>query len=418
MLPPVVSHGFDVADCPRDTLPETVCGSRRDTLRSCGGRATNLASIDESKLYVTDADEDDDLAAFRGFRFDRHATHHYRQDIDDASSAENACCYSSCTPMEVGVAAAMPAASPGYVIQNKCVPAPPGGTSRPARENRACPIGIAFDGTLRPYVSTDGSECCYAVVERQITIHAIPGRALRIDGQPHVAGVGDGDGWRADLAPDLAISDDVRARLAAVWLEAARLEHASIAAFSSLALRLVAAGAPAELVAAAHRAALDEIEHARISFELASAYAGRRLAPGEFEAALRAPTAGSLRELALETFVDGCINETAAAHHAEVAAAGAIDPVVASALHGIAGDEARHAELAWAVIAWCLREGAVSVEELRAIASRAGGEAAPRDEDLAPHGVLGDAATAAIRTAVLGEVVDPCLAALSRRAEA
>ena len=82
-------------------------------------------------------------------------------------------------------------------------------------------------------------------------------------------------------------------RLAAAWLEIAQLEHASIAAFASLSLRLLAAGAPAELVTASHRAALDEVEHARIAFELASVYGGRRVGPGRFDAATRAPVAGS-----------------------------------------------------------------------------------------------------------------------------
>jgi hypothetical protein len=224
--------------------------------------------------------------------------------------------------------------------------------------------------------------------------------------------VGHGDGWRADLQPNLDIDADVRARLARVWLEAAQLEHASIAAFASLALRLVAAGAPAQLIADAHAAALDEVKHARMAFELASAYAGERLAPGRFDVATRAAVGGSIAELAIETFVDGCINETAAAHQAEVAASHASDPVVAAALREIADDEARHAALAWAVVAWCVREGGVTLDALRSLVTPVGW-VAPKDEDLAGYGVLGDVATAAVRENVLRDVVEPCIAALA-----
>jgi hypothetical protein len=60
----------------------------------------------------------------------------------------------------------------------------------------------------------------------------------------------------------------------------ALLEHASVASFARFSLQLMAAGAPASLVEAAHRAALDEIEHARLTFRLASRYEGRALGPG------------------------------------------------------------------------------------------------------------------------------------------
>jgi hypothetical protein len=49
-------------------------------------------------------------------------------------------------------------------------------------------------------------------------------------------------------------------------------------------LELLALGAPAELVEKAHVAALDEIEHARICFALASAYGGERYGPGPLDA--------------------------------------------------------------------------------------------------------------------------------------
>ena len=49
---------------------------------------------------------------------------------------------------------------------------------------------------------------------------------------------------------------------------------AEIASFARTSLDLLALGAPADLVAETHRAALDEIEHARIAYALASAFSG------------------------------------------------------------------------------------------------------------------------------------------------
>ena len=59
--------------------------------------------------------------------------------------------------------------------------------------------------------------------------------------------------------------------LAEEWIENARSEHASVPAFSRLSLTLMSLGAPARLVEGAHRAALEEIEHARLAFALAGA---------------------------------------------------------------------------------------------------------------------------------------------------
>ena len=92
----------------------------------------------------------------------------------------------------------------------------------------------------------------------------------------------------------------VRGALARLWAESARGEHASVPAFSRLSLSLVALGAPAGLVEAALRAALDEIQHARLAFSLASTYAGEPVGPGPLPELQTAPavTSTSLAELA------------------------------------------------------------------------------------------------------------------------
>ena len=191
------------------------------------------------------------------------------------------------------------------------------------------------------------------------------GRALRVARRVVAARVVDGMGWETEsVVPDASLlSPEARGALARLWTECARAEHASVPAFSRLSLSLVALGAPARLVEAAHRAALEEIEHARLAFSFASAYAGEPVGPGPLPELRRAPavTATSLAELAAESLVDGCFLEGIAAEVARRALFRARDPQVRAALAVIARDEASHAELAWDVVQWCCEMGGQGV---------------------------------------------------------
>lgn len=182
------------------------------------------------------------------------------------------------------------------------------------------------------------------------------GRALRIRGRSVAAPLVISDGWRTpDIGPDISsLSPEARDALAAAWASSARSEHASVPAFSRLSLSLVALGAPAHLVQAALRAALEEIEHARLSFALAEAYGLTPMGPGSLVELTSAPavTVTSRADLARESLVDGCLLEGAAAAYAQVALARASDPAVRAALAVIARDEASHAELAWEIARW------------------------------------------------------------------
>jgi len=150
---------------------------------------------------------------------------------------------------------------------------------------------------------------------------------------------------------DLQVPTDaaLRDRLAAHWTDIGLLEHASVAAFARFTLQLLALGAPAELVGASQRAALDEVRHAELAFALASRYAGRSLGPGPLPLT-GALDASSPSEILALTVREGCIGETRAALEASRAAESCEDPVVRSVLETIAADEARHAELAWRAV--------------------------------------------------------------------
>jgi hypothetical protein len=230
---------------------------------------------------------------------------------------------------------------------------------------------------------------------------SVPGRALRVRRKIVVAPLADAAGWRADdPRPDVgSLSAATRDALASFWTESARSEHASVPAFSRLSMTLMALGAPSRLVEAAHRAALDEIEHARVSFAMASAYAGAPVAPGPLAELADAPsvTATSLADLALESLIDGCLLEGVAAASAAEAAARASDPEVGRVLGEIARQEALHADLAWAIVGWCLETDGVGLSarlEKATTGARApvspGTAAAKLRDQLQTHGVLSD----------------------------
>jgi hypothetical protein len=196
------------------------------------------------------------------------------------------------------------------------------------------------------------------LVSAMDTMQSVPGRPLRVRGKIVAAPLAKSEGWCASSAdPDVsALSGAARDLLAKRWAETARGEHASVPAFSRLSLTLMSLGAPADLVEAAHRAALEEIAHARLTFALAGAYAGAGLAPGplpELQGA-GATTATSLSRLAAESLIDGCLNEGFAAAVATAASARARDAASRDAWATIARDEASHAELAWRIVGWCL----------------------------------------------------------------
>lgn len=221
-----------------------------------------------------------------------------------------------------------------------------------------------------PFVG-QSSACCFVATVSQCDI----GRPFVVTGESITARVdGPASDWLDEsIAPDVSGLDAaVRAALADRWAEDAALEHASIASFARFSMDLLAMGAPAALVDAAHRAALDEVRHARISFALASAYRGAPVAPSVFPFGGAVTLAPDLAALAAATAIEGCVGETLSAIIASEQLAAATDPAVRRALAAIAEDEARHAELAWRTVAWAVEVGG---DEVRA-AVRAAFEAA------------------------------------------
>lgn len=205
------------------------------------------------------------------------------------------------------------------------------------------------------------------------------------------------------LPPETPSGDEEVAGPAGWWREAAADEAASIVAFEDLATRLVAVGAPDELVARAREAARDEVRHARTCTRLSRTVDEQRPAPrpvhpspddvvrhgaapttgsragaqDEGPDVARAGSLGALRRrveivgLAVESFADGMAGERFAAARLRAGASTTGDPAVAAWLRAMAVDEERHADLGRDIAAWCREQSPHLVgATLRRVATR------------------------------------------------
>lgn len=225
--------------------------------------------------------------------------------------------------------------------------------------------------------------------------------------------------WSAFSARVDALGTDLRRRLAERWSHAALAEHASIASFARFTLQLLAVGAPPPLLVDAHRGGLDEIEHARLSFRIASVFAGRALGPGPLPIP-PAPGEVTLVEAARAAVLEGCIAETLAAHEARHAAHRCVDPLLREVMAAIADDEARHAELAWAFAGWAVTVGDDDVRRIAqatetALMDAARSDPSASEDDLSAWGVLSDTERRALADAYIATTLRPALTNLFGR---
>ena len=140
---------------------------------------------------------------------------------------------------------------------------------------------------------------------------------------------------------------DCEFTLGRFFAEAAHLEAASVPAFERISLELAHHRAPEALRLAMLSAALEELEHTRITAQLARHFGAQAVQPE-----LQARPLRSLLELALDNAVEGCVRETYGALVAQHQALHAEHREIRAAMTSIAVDETRHAELSWALDSW------------------------------------------------------------------
>ncbi|HKO90769.1 MAG TPA: ferritin-like domain-containing protein, partial [Polyangiaceae bacterium] len=266
-----------------------------------------------------------------------------------------------------------------------------------------------------------GDECCY-VLGGGCPI----GRPFIVAGEARTARSVTREDWQSRLLPDVSHLDAATRRaLADAYRKDGLSEHASVASFARFVLECLALGAPAELVSDAQAALRDEIEHARSSFGLASAYAGEALGPSALEIQDCLAPRLDRHECALRALREGCIAETVSAALLRRASDVATDPTVKAVLSRVAEDERRHAVLAWRFVRWLIgQEGkalaAAAAKEFerapRYVGFGATTELPGNAEALRAHGYLPMHERRQIAMQTLRQVVMPCARALAELA--
>jgi hypothetical protein len=207
-------------------------------------------------------------------------------------------------------------------------------------------------------VTSDALLGCYAT-----TVNASP--AIACDVQQFCGGTG--------RRPVALVEGPARAwasTAGACFARGARLEAASVLAFRVLGGELEAHRAPGALVEACHRAATEEIGHARMNAALTHRYG----AVAERPVYSDTPPVRTLEEIAIENAREGCVRETFGALMGLWESTQARDPVVATATSFIAREELGHARLGWAIGQWAsgrlTSTARAKIDEARFLAAR------------------------------------------------
>jgi len=201
------------------------------------------------------------------------------------------------------------------------------------------------------------TECCSEICRRGQCWSApqprrCPGEPRKIMGRPFRV---DGDTVSAPLT-----CQDTGDQRIEVWKESAVGEHASVASFADLSLKLFTLGAPMDILEKAASAQLDEVRHANLMLGLI-----RTANPDEKELKFGAVNLRkvnssvfdtSYEKIMLESLEDGCMNEGIAAGIAAEVAKVVKESHVKTVYETIATDEHRHAMLAWDIVEWVLSE--------------------------------------------------------------
>ena len=154
------------------------------------------------------------------------------------------------------------------------------------------------------------------------------------------------------------------------WTQRALGEHSSIASFSAFSIALMTNQAPSSLVEDSLKAGLDEIRHARTSFDIASKLLGKNVEPSSLPES-KHEFDHDLTALALAVAREGCVDETLSA----LSAAAEVESInsflengsegskysnishdvlrwIRDELRTIALDESNHSALAWRTLKW------------------------------------------------------------------
>jgi hypothetical protein len=228
--------------------------------------------------------------------------------------------------------------------------------------------------------------------------------------------------WAESTAASLAPAE--RARLAATWMRRSEAEYLAISTFSVLAIDLVAAMAPADVISLCLRAGIDEIRHAEMCVRMAQIYSGeQKLPPPGMSSLPDDPDRPKLHQALANTMLVSCVSETYATTVLSATRDLTVDPTAQAVLTSIYSDEVMHARLGWSYLRYAIELGGQGVIDaaaamlpraLRGVANvvereRPIGEVTPAVRD---HGLMTPAEERVIFSTCVREVLVPGFAAL------
>jgi hypothetical protein len=221
-----------------------------------------------------------------------------------------------------------------------------------------------------------------------------------------------------------ALTDAERARLAGTWMRRSEAEYLAVSTFSVLAIDLVAAMAPADVISLCLRAGIDEVRHAEMCMRMVEIYSGeQKLPPPGMSQLPDDPSRPKLHQALANTMLVSCVSETYATTVLSATRDLTTDPTAHDVLTSIYSDEVAHARLGWSYLRHAIEVGGTGVIDaaaqmlpiaLRGVATvveaeRPAGEVTPA---VRAHGLMTPAEERVIFATCVRDVLGPGFAAL------
>jgi hypothetical protein len=162
--------------------------------------------------------------------------------------------------------------------------------------------------------------------------------------------------WEQSTVNELSLAE--RTRLAETWSRRSAAEYLAVSTFAVLAIDLVAAGAPADVLSLCMRAGIDEVRHAELCLRMIEIYGGKRVMPPPGMSSLPDdPERPKLHQALANTMLVSCVSETYATTVLTATRDLTTDPVAHAVLTSIYSDEVMHARLGWSYLRYGLERG-------------------------------------------------------------
>ncbi len=166
--------------------------------------------------------------------------------------------------------------------------------------------------------------------------------------------------WDKTTAGEL--TEPERNRLAATWMRRSEAEYLAVSTFSVLAIDLVAANAPADVLSLCLRAGIDEVRHAEMCLRMANIYSGKKnLPPPGMSSLPDDPERPKLHQALANTMLVSCVSETYATTVLSATRDLTTDPTALAVLTSIYSDEVMHARLGWSYMRHAIEVGGQGV---------------------------------------------------------